>query len=170
MWFLKGLSKSSNVFFNPVNASASSNTIGPTDAQAQQQQQQQKDHVMTPITSHFIKDYCTSESARSAVARQESEMLRMAEESQHVIISQMLNKLHKRKTAASGRRRSSTAVVAAVAEAEAAEEAHTSEVGSTATNTEIDVVKDEEEEEDVDDDDAVFTTTETKVNNLKCCF
>lgn len=42
------------------------------------------------------KTYCSQESARSAVARQESEILRLAEESQHVIISQMLNKLVKK--------------------------------------------------------------------------
>ena len=42
------------------------------------------------------KSYCSSESARSAVARQESEILRLAEESQHVIISQMLNKIVKK--------------------------------------------------------------------------
>jgi hypothetical protein len=42
-----------------------------------------------------IKDYCAVETTRSAVARQESEILRLAEESQHVIINQMLNKLVK---------------------------------------------------------------------------
>lgn len=41
------------------------------------------------------KDYCTLETTRSAVARQESEILRLAEESQHVIINQMLSKLVK---------------------------------------------------------------------------
>ena len=38
-------------------------------------------------------EYCTKESTRSIVARQESEILRLVEESQHVIISQMLNKI-----------------------------------------------------------------------------
>jgi hypothetical protein len=42
-----------------------------------------------------VKDYCAIETTRSAVARQESEILRLAEESQHVIINQMLNKLVK---------------------------------------------------------------------------
>jgi hypothetical protein len=42
-----------------------------------------------------IKDYCAIETTRSAVARQESEILRLAEESQHVIINQMLSKLVK---------------------------------------------------------------------------
>ena len=42
-----------------------------------------------------IKDYCAVETTRSAVARQDSEILRLAEESQHVIINQMLNKLVK---------------------------------------------------------------------------
>ena len=52
-----------------------------------------------PSTGQLVnatKTYCSSESARSAVARQESEILRLAEESQHVIISQMLNKLVKK--------------------------------------------------------------------------
>lgn len=44
-----------------------------------------------------LNDYCSNESTRSAVARQESEILRLAEESQHVIISQMLTKLVKTK-------------------------------------------------------------------------
>ena len=38
-------------------------------------------------------DYCTLESARSMVARQESEILRLAEESQHFIISQLFNNM-----------------------------------------------------------------------------
>jgi hypothetical protein len=42
-----------------------------------------------------VSEYCASESVRSAIARQESEMLRLAEESQHVIITQMLNKMVK---------------------------------------------------------------------------
>ncbi|CAF0758756.1 unnamed protein product [Brachionus calyciflorus] len=42
-----------------------------------------------------LKDYCSNDTVRSAVARQESEILRLAEESQHVIISQMLNKIVK---------------------------------------------------------------------------
>ena len=41
------------------------------------------------------KDYCGIETTKIAVARQESEILRLAEESQHVIINQMLNKLVK---------------------------------------------------------------------------
>lgn len=42
-----------------------------------------------------LNEYCSNDTARSAVARQESEILRLAEESQHVIISQMLNKIVK---------------------------------------------------------------------------
>ncbi|RNA34635.1 hypothetical protein BpHYR1_046309 [Brachionus plicatilis] len=42
-----------------------------------------------------LNDYCSNDTARSAVARQESEILRLAEESQHVIISQMLNQIVK---------------------------------------------------------------------------
>lgn len=45
--------------------------------------------------NYKAKDYCALETTRSAVARQESEILRLAEESQHVIINQMLNKLVK---------------------------------------------------------------------------
>ena len=48
-----------------------------------------------------LSDYCSKESARSVVARQESEILRLAEESQHVIISQMLNKLVKQTSVSS---------------------------------------------------------------------
>ena len=51
--------------------------------------------IKTGKLINATKTYCSSESARSAVARQESEILRLAEESQHVIISQMLNKLVK---------------------------------------------------------------------------
>ena len=50
-----------------------------------------------PLTTNTyidnINDYRATESARSIVARQESEILRLAEESQHVIISQLLSKL-----------------------------------------------------------------------------
>lgn len=42
-----------------------------------------------------LNEYCSNDTARSAVARQESEILRMAEESQHVIINQMLNQIVK---------------------------------------------------------------------------
>jgi hypothetical protein len=52
--------------------------------------------VSKPEHKSSLKEYCSNESARSIVARQESEILRLAEESQHVIISQLLNNLVKK--------------------------------------------------------------------------
>ena len=87
------------MFFS--NQTSSSNALNTNDLQQQQQQQTLTTNAPSTLTatptSRFLKDYCTSESARSAVARQESEILRLAEESQHVIISQMLTKLTKRR-------------------------------------------------------------------------
>lgn len=40
-----------------------------------------------------LDDFTRGQSQRNRVARQESEMLRLAEESQHVIISQLANKI-----------------------------------------------------------------------------
>ena len=54
-----------------------------------------------------LKEYCSGESARSIVARQESEILRLAEESQHVIINQLLNNIVKKSDSPSLKQKSS---------------------------------------------------------------
>jgi hypothetical protein len=49
------------------------------------------------IRKNVHKDYSALETARNAVVRQETQILRMAEESQHAIISQMFNKIEEPK-------------------------------------------------------------------------
>jgi hypothetical protein len=52
-------------------------------------------HLINPTSNRKISDYCSADTPRRAIARQESEMLKLAEESQHVIIHQMFNKMQK---------------------------------------------------------------------------
>ena len=66
----------------------------PASPQLAQSQATASSNVFFQKPSKII-DYCAIETTRSAVARQESEILRLAEESQHVIINQMLSKLVK---------------------------------------------------------------------------
>ncbi len=102
-------------------------------------------------------DYCSSESARSAVARQESEILRLAEESQHVIISQMLSKLVK-KTSTDKCLSHVTELHEGEAEAELSggEGKASTDADETPTNEpEMMVDTNEEEDEDLEKDELV---------------
>lgn len=53
----------------------------------------QKDNTHSFLSSKEANEYCAAETVRSTIARQESEMLILAEESEHVIYTQMLNKM-----------------------------------------------------------------------------
>jgi len=52
-------------------------------------------NLNSQTTKRQMSDYCSTDTPRRAIAKQESEMLRLAEESQHVIIHQMFNKMQK---------------------------------------------------------------------------
>jgi hypothetical protein len=91
------LSKS-NVFFSNLKPGAAVASTQPVLQQLQKQQQSKLQPASTvPVCKDLnssINDFTAGvESTRSIVARQESEILRLVEESQHVIISQMLNKI-----------------------------------------------------------------------------
>ena len=58
----------------------------------------QKDNTHSYLSSREANEYCAAETVRSTIARQESEMLILAEESEHVIYTQMLNKMIKNPT------------------------------------------------------------------------
>ena len=56
----------------------------------------QKDNPFSYLPTREANEYCATETVRSTIARQESEMLLLAEESEHVIYTQMLNKMIKK--------------------------------------------------------------------------
>jgi hypothetical protein len=90
------LSKS-NVFFAGSKSSSGSASQPVLQQQHKQQQSKISSSGTVPVCSDHqskLNDFAVGvESTRSIVARQESEILRLVEESQHVIISQMLTKI-----------------------------------------------------------------------------